>query len=249
MIGILYTLVSAGILTADCISGAIENHQLREDARKRNDNPYGYYLDRRGNERLISTNQLCSVNPMIDEHDGKDVCVRDIRGNVIRNLTEEKREERRLEAIEKGRSVYLYREYGNGIYNGTYHRDFGGDGYCEGAQFKDLKNGNIYVARNFYVKDLSNTCGDVYYYMDFNGKLVRESDCMKFKRASGECKISKESSDLFIKNFNESQDKNGYNNTKNDICIVDNFGKATGKINEYALKQYYCNNKAVSDDC
>lgn len=252
MFGILYTLAKTGAALVDGAMGVVENKQLKKhakDLQKEGKNPAGYYLDRYGKQRLIDSDKQVTVDFAINESYGKDVCVRDVHGNVIRNLTDEKREARKEEARDNKRTVYLYNEHGNGVYMGATHRDKGGDGFCEGAQFKDIETGEIYVARRHYIcsdKELGPNApmfsGKVIMYMTLDGKLVRESDSDALKRRRGEIKPSKEMIDAYIEK---------YNRRPRPHRNVDAFGKINyGRDIRYEreLSEYYDNKFSVNSD-
>ncbi len=257
MIGILFTLFNIGVAAADGISKAVQTNDGIKRAYERKANgieDYNTYFDYRGVRRDLNTHEIRNVDFAIVESDGKDRCVRDVHGNVVRNLTEEEADKRKQKAIAMGRTTYLYRKYGNGIYNGSYHRDHGGDGFCDGAQFKDLKTGQIYVGRMFYVRDPA-LKGDGYYggntmyfYMDLKGLLVREADCEMLKRKRGERVPSEENVMKFIAEFNDKQlYGNGYNGWKDRMYRKDAFGNISGK-DEYAFNKYYCNDSQARQD-
>ena len=249
MIGILYVLLQTGAAVASGVSDVIRNETsktIAKELQKEGKNPYGTYYDCRGRERLLENGTICSVDVAVVEDDGQDRCVRNVHGEVIRNLSEEESNERKENAIKDGRTTYLYRKNGNGIYNGKYHLDRGGDGYCWGTQLKDLTTGDIYVARRFLVtegkkKQYTN------FYMDLNGLLVREADSDIYKRKIGENVLSEEAVKEFIKKFNNKQNGNGWYDCKDKIVLKDNFGKAKG-FNQIYLRKYYCNENDVSQD-
>lgn len=242
MFGLLYGLYVAGSAIVDGVSGTIENHGLKEHGKElqaEGKNPAGIYLDRYGSTRLINSGELCRVDPAINENLGKDVCVRDIHGNVIRNMTEEKRINRANEAVRKGRTVYLYNEYGNHDYDDYYNVM----NYCKGTQFKDLKNGKIYVARNFFIKEKRNYISA---YMDLDGKLVRETDSYRNSKNP----LSEKEVEEFIIEFNKAQiDGNGWKGTKNEIYPTDRFGEKRKQPSMFALDQFYCNKEVIMGDC
>lgn len=257
MFGIIYALICTGAALVNAANNGISNAQGKQWAREQEAagrEMYGTYFDYRGVRRDIKTNEYRNVDFAIVENDGKDRCVRGLHGEVIRNLTEEEANRRKQVAIAEGRTAYLYRKYGNGIYNGSYHRDHGGDGFCEGTQFKDLKTGQIYVGRRFFVNDPALKRDGLFggntmcFYMNLDGLLVREADCEMFKRRRGELVPSRKNVANFIEEFNEKQlHGNGYKGWKDKMYHKDAFGKVSGK-NQYAFKQYYCNDCQVSQD-
>lgn len=243
MIGLLYGLYVVGAAVVDGVSGAVENHELKEHGRElqaEGKNPAGIYLDRHGATRLINTGELCKVDPAINENEGKDVCVRDIHGNVIRNLTEEKRSVKAREAAMDGRTVYLYNYRGNHEYDNYYDVK----SYCKGSQYKDLDTGEIYVARKFFIKDRRT---HISFYMDFEGNLIRETDSYKI---SNEKVLNEKEVEDFILKFNEAQSNgNGWKGYKKDIYPTDCLGKKRAQPSCFALDQFYCNKEVVWGDC
>ena len=257
MFGIIMAVISTAHALFDGCKKGCEHVSAMQRGYQRQldgtDNTYTYF-DLNGNRRDLKTREIRTLDLKVVEADGQDRCLRDLSGNVIRNFTEEERNVRKYKAIDNKRTVYLYRELGNGIYNGSVHREFGGDGYCEGSQFKDLKTGEIYVGRMFCIADEKELgekaplfSGVVTFYMNLQGYLVRESDSQIAKRKRGEIVPSEEMVSSFINKFNNKQKENGWNNCKDKIFHIDSFGNK-GQRNEYMTKQFYCNNNSVNED-
>ena len=254
MFGIVMAIMSLGHATIDGIKKVREDSFAIKRAQERKANGTDYtntYFDWQGTRKDLDTHQYRRVDFEAVEHYGKDQCIYDINGNVVRNLSNERREKKYNDAqnisLATGRTVVLYRD-GNGVYNGKTHREFGGDGYCEGPQFKDLKTGEMYVARWFIVKGKDKTDTDaINYYMTLDGLLVREADSTIKKRKQNEVKVSKETSLDFMKQFNEQQKQNGWYNTKDKMFFKDAFGNKTSR-NFAATDKYYCNNVAIRTD-
>lgn len=254
MFGIIMAVVSLGHATIDGIKKVREDSYAIKRAQERKANGADYtntYFDWRGVRKDLDTHQYREVDPELVEHYGKDQCMYDINGNVVRNFSEERRAKKYKDAqnmaLATGRTVVLYRD-GNGVYNGKTHREFGGDGYCEGPQFKDLKTGEMYVARRLFVKGKDKTdMGCIYYYMTLDGLLVREADSIIKKRKQNEIKVSKETSLDFIKQFNEKQRQNGWYDTKDKMFFKDAFGNKASR-NYAATDKYYCNNEKIRSD-
>ena len=254
MFGIVMAILSLGHATIDGIKKVREDSYAIKRAQERKANGKDYtntYFDWKGTRRDLDTHQYRRVDFEVVENYGQDQCIYDIHGNVVRNLTAERRNKKYLDAKDSalvtGRTVVLYRD-GNGVYGGKSHRDLGGDGYCEGSQFKDLKTGQIYVARRFVLKDKDKTCGDViYYYMTLDGMLVREADSIIKKRKNNEVKVSKETSLKFINQFNSKQRQNGWYDTKDKMFFRDAFGNKAGR-NTAATDKFYCNDAKIRYD-
>lgn len=239
MFGIIFGALVLGAAVVDGLVGVVSNHNAREHAKTLDENKSNIYVDRSGATRDIRTNIRVDLDPDVVELHGQDKCMRDYNGNILRNFTEEKREKRRIDAIKKGRTVYLYRERANGIYQGEEHREFGGDGYCEGTQFKDLATGEIYVARKIYIKEKRVF---VPFYMNLNGMLVRTCDSYKLNSDLSQKEIRD-----FIVLFNNKQKANGWNNCKDKMFFKDRFGNITIR-NPYTSKEYYCCENKITGD-
>ena len=182
MIGIIFALITFGERVVDSAHKAVQNSRGYKRGLERRSNKTdntNTYFDWRGTRRDLDTNEYRSVDFAVCEQYGEDQCIRDIKGNVVRNLSEEKRNlEFEKAKLNPNNTVALYRKNGNGIYAGREHREFGGDGYCEGTQYKDLKTGELYVERYFK---------GVIVYMDLYGRIVRESDKTKIERNTEKC--------------------------------------------------------------
>lgn len=245
MIGIFFSLLSLGNALVDGTKKSLYNIEAMKRAEERKTNGTdrtNTYFDWRGVRRDMATNQPVRVDFEIVENHGEDQCIRDIHGNVLRNLSQEKRDAAEAEARAKGnRTVVFYKQYGNS----EGHRDRGGDGYCEGPQFKDLNTGELYVARELEVRDENNNLYFMKFYMDFDGNLVREADCEKHKRYRLEKLPDEKIVEEFIKAFNGNQRRERYSDK---MYFKDNFGNR--KIDGFMLgKYFYHNDKIVSLDC
>lgn len=248
--------LSVATLIAGICSGLKKNHE-NELAHKRGlerrangTDITNTYFDCDGIRRDLDSHAPRIVDLQIVESRGEDQCIRDVNDNIIRNLSEERRMKKFNEARRKGgRTVVLYKTIGNCPTN----ENQGGDGYCYGPQFKDLTNGEIYVARRFEVRPLKKGCdvdfGYVTFYMRLDGIIVREADSVTQKRNRGKDVPSVEEVKKFIDIFNYKQKNgNGWNDCKNKINKIDSFGNIVGK-NCYALYRYYCNKSVVYVDC
>ena len=236
MFGIIYAITCTGVAIIDGIRGRIEDYQLRENAKHHHNNrTSNIYLDRYGTPRDIISKEYRNIDFAIVEAKGKDQCIKDVHGNVVRNLTEEKRQERKRQAISNSRTVYLFNKYGNSRSN----RRMGGDGYCEGTQFKDIQTGEIYVARQLIVNHTS-----MYFYMNMDGLLVRESDSCVTKRNKGEFLYDDKMIQNFIKEFNRNQ------YTNKPKVPTDSFGNPNPNDALYfcELGEYYRNKDKVLVD-
>lgn len=243
MIGIVFSLIHLGEQLVDNVHKIIQTEQgiRRAEERKANgtDNTNTYF-DWRGARRDLNTNELRHVDFAIAENDGQDQCIRDMYGNVVRNLTQEKRDGREEASIRSGRTVYLYREYANGIYNGAEHRDFGGDGLCEGSQYKDLRTGAVYVARRVPMKGVGTP--SVPCYMDLSGRFIREADSVELNRKNGTITSSKEEVIEAMAELNKGRIR--------PTPMLDAFGKPRYNDGLYKsqMGKYYLNKNAVKGD-
>ena len=254
MIGIIMGLVTTGHAIIDGIVRSYESAQGYNRGLQRKadgtDNTNTYF-DWRGTRRDLDTGEIRFVDPILNESYGQDQCIRDVYGNVVRNLSEERRQAKFDEAKKKGdRTVVLYDS--EGIVVRTAKSQNIKD-YCEGPQFKDLENDSMYVARRFKLKDLkkgdSADVGYVNFYMNFDGLLVRESDSVTQKRKQGINVPSVEEVNAFISKFNAKQScENGWYNCKNKMYHKDNFGNLD-HLDSYEVGRYYCNKNKVFTDC
>lgn len=254
MFGIIMGLFATGramIDGAKRISEGVQGYNrglLRKENGSDNTNTY---FDWRGIRRDLDTHEIRFVDPKLNESYGQDQCIRDVYGNVVRNLSEERRQEQFNEAKRKGdRTVVLYDNTGIVIKTSKSQNI---KDYCEGPQFKDLENGSMYVARCFKLKNLkrgdSEDVGYVKFYMNFDGLLVREADSVAHKRKQGVNVPSPEEVNVFIRNFNEKQiSGNGWNNCKDKMYHKDSFGNLD-HLDSYEVGQYFCNRDKVFTDC
>lgn len=231
MIGIIFGLLNFGGRVVDSAHKAVQNHDgyMRALKRKRDgtDNTNTYF-DWQGTRRDLKTHEFRSVDLAVVESYGEDRCIRDIYGNVIKNLSEEDRQQRLAQAkVDPLKTVALHRAIGNGTSTGQVIRKYGGDGYCEGPQYKDLETGEIYVARCFE---------GVVVYMDLTGRLIRESDRTKRDRRSGKHLPYTESEiNKFIEEYNKTRVK------KSDLGIPD----YQNPLYIHKLNKLYMNKKAI----
>lgn len=210
MFGIFYAL---GLAIATIVSGTssmLENKYQIDKAKKaraKGNNKYNIYTDRRGAIRDIESGQLRNIDPITVEKEGMDQYVRDIYGNPIRNLSAERRIERIQESSkDPKRTVSLWKEGST-----TRNAGFECHPYCTGKQYRDLKNGNIYVCRMLSFPDeVIRNGGYGKFYMDIrNGLLVRECDSQKYDREKGFYEYSEDTCNSFIEYFNRKQKEGG----------------------------------------
>lgn len=249
MFGLIYAII---IICAVLISGikcAVEEQEQITKAKKRREegnNKYNLYTDRLGHTRDLRTGQLRMMDYISCEQEGEEQYLRDIYGNPVRNLSEERRLERRIEAAnDPRRTVFFYKEGPDRIRAGSNGRP-----YYSGKQYKDLKTGQVYVCRRIeFPREISPNGGSGVFYMDVsNGLLVREADRQIFDRTNGKYKFSEEQCKQFIELFNEKQREGGY------APMARSINKSGWKQNESELdkcvrmKAFYFNNKECIDE-
>lgn len=250
MIGLLYLgfmiggTILAGIKAAGDNEGSIRRAKERH---RKGKNPYRIFIDRRGATRSLDTGKIVSVDYIGCETEGKDQYLRDMYGHPIKNLSEERRVQREVEARLNPDPRRTVVEWKKGIPEVRTHIE--GNSYYAGDTYKDLKNGNIYVCRSIPLpKEFVQGRKYCSCYMDVNtGLLVRESDSQKFDRQRKLYDVSEEIVNKFIGYFNEKQMNEGY-------FLNSNIPQSTG-WNEtesdfskrLRLGNYYCNNYISKD--
>ena len=98
MIGIILSIVSWGYAAADGIKRAIytnDGYKRGLQRREEGTDDTNSYFDWQGNRRDLDTGHPISVDFKVVESNGRDRLIKDLKtGKVIRNLTEEKRQEK-----------------------------------------------------------------------------------------------------------------------------------------------------------
>lgn len=198
MFGLIYLATSTVASIVSGVKGAHENSECikrGKERKRKGQNIANIYYDRLGTTRDLDTHDIVSVDHIYCESRGEDACVRDLYGNVLRNLSEEKRTER-WNAIQmnnpNGDTVCFWKPHS--VNNAIW-----------GNQYKDLKTERIFVARNFKYPTSYGTCGaSGDFYMDCQtGLLVRETDMYKKRRDKN--RVSDELVERFIIEFNNRQ--------------------------------------------
>lgn len=250
MFGLFYAAVTAIATTISGVKCAIEEQQQIDKAKKRKEegkNKYNLYTDRKGATRDLATGELRSMDYICCEDRGEDQYLRDMYGNPVRNLSEERRQARYYAAKnDPRRTVSLWKkDYAHSKQLAGYQ---GRPYYC-GEIYKDLSNGKLYVCRRFSIpSEVSSGYGSGKYYMDTEtGFLVREADSMIYERQKGCCNVSEETSKKFIDYFNKKQQGEGYHlrsKVRNKYGWDDTeteLGKAS------RMGNYYCNDFSTND--
>lgn len=164
MFGFLYSLFIAGSAvvtgTRECIDNTKKSIKAENEGKD-------WYLTRKGQQRLVSNNKLCSNTYDIKTGDR---ILEDEDGNLIRNYSSERREQRRLQAIKEGKKYYLYTEPTDKLeslriphYNHIY---------------KNVNTGESYLINNHYGYGI---------YVDMKGYVVEPTEATY--EMINECKI------------------------------------------------------------
>ena len=198
ILGLLYTIgVSIGALIHKSNEN-FDNDQARKRAQAKGEITY---LDRRGNNRFVSNNELAFYTTKKG-----DWVVEDIHGRVHKNFTQERRDaecvKKKHEALANNETTYCIAEYNNYRLDGKLHME------CYGSRFKDFETDEVYVIRFLNHK---------YYYMRISdAMIVRETDWQikqdKYKKENN-IKIY-DFEGINIEEFNEKQK-----------TVKDNYGK------------------------
>lgn len=157
MFGILHSLFIGGAF----IAGEIKEQVDREKYKTRRPNYENKsYYDRHCVERLLENDHPIVLNTLSN---GDKVYIDCKTQRIVRNVTQERKakelEQRRQDAIDNGKTVYLYED----VKINHVHEFFG-------KKYKDLKTGEIY-----YI----NGCKGLSYYITLDGKVVRLTDKCK----------------------------------------------------------------------
>lgn len=253
MFAIIYGLFNVIGLT---ISGAIagkDNYDCmkRAEERKRNnENPHNIYYDRKGAMRDLTTHKNVSIDYIGCESEGKDQYMRDMYGHPIKNLSEERRQQKIADAKAKNDSRITVVKIKDGITKNLAGRQ--GRPYYAGPIFKDLDNGKEYVCRHFDIPE--SIAGEKYiacsYYMDIStGLLVRESDSSKEMRRRGKVNPSEEIAKAFMNHFNTKQSSEGYIGKSKypDPKNFDMNGNEKSLSKDIRMRNYYCNDNISYD--
>lgn len=254
MFGIFYLIANTIGTVISGSKAAKENYDARQrgyEKQAQGKNRAGIYTDRLGGTRRLSDNKRVMMdNLYCAEAKGEDCYMRDQYGHPIRNMSEEIRRERFNDAKAKndpGISVVEWKQ------NIPKHIAREKNIYCFGTQYKDLKNGRVYVCRRFSIpRELTN--GEWFnsvFYMDIStGLLVRETDSSKEKRRRGDKHYPPEEiSEKFIEYFNNKQSTEGYyhNSKYPDPKNLDMDGKENKFDKKIRLDWYFCNDDESID--
>lgn len=159
MFGILYSLfMSIGVIGHNAKENYYES--VRKD--KARDSYDRTYFDKKGREILLDNNRWVTSDVVNGHRVLKDVK----NGTIYRDFSQEQensqRENSKTEAINKGKTVYLYERHDK-------------NSLWAGDKYKDIKTGDVYVVRKYVVSLLPYY--EVYFFVNIeNGKLVRKTD-------------------------------------------------------------------------
>lgn len=239
MFGLIYALweISCSIITGT--KSAEEEIKCIEKgfAAKRNGcNKANVYTDRAGHLRDLGSGNSVMIDHINCESEGRDAWLRNQYGDPIRNLSKEIREEIYAQEV-------LYHD--PNITVCRWKRAFisslaglKGNPYYIGVQYKDLKNGKIYVCRQFKFPD--EICPNVRgkFYMDTEtGLLVREADSQRIDRIKGKYVIGEDVNQRFIEYFNKKQLSSGYYHNSN-LSVMDDESEIFKNIR---MQKFFCN--------
>ena len=190
MFGAIWSFICGIAIAKDGIKNSVKDFNSKYDAI--GNSPFGVYYDHKGRTRLIKDNQLVTVR---NNNDG-DLCVIAVpSGKVLRNISEEKRQEK------KENLTNNYDEYHTVIDVTPKRNRLPKLTEFDESIYQDLKTGRKYVVREFkgmvYDKIKKKTVPNFYYrkflspeiaekmaylvlYMDIEtGKFVRVADSYK----------------------------------------------------------------------
>lgn len=247
MFGFIYTLTSGIGFIISGIKCHIENESFKQNGINRyniGNNLSNTYYDRKGIRRDIKTNQIADIRP-----DAFDLC--DDKwlwlgapGIKTKNLS---REQRNIDFENGKKGNWLGRTVD--IFDHRYWATSGSNKYktiIHGAYYKDLKNNQMYVCREFPLyldkdglfKLWNGNVEQKYickFYMNIkNGKLVRKADTqIQNDKNHTIFSLSDEQAFTFINQFNSAQNKGGWYNGEYK------YNKAKGEI--LKKQNYYCN--------
>ena len=199
MFGLIYSFFCAIGAGASRIGSEVIAERERQDAKRHN---YITYLDANNKERLVSNGHRAQYTKV---HGDK--VVKDLKtGKIVRNLSQERRDERREEARQQGKTVILKTTseirdmiYGYILEHEKFERmkkRFKWIDYVRSLSYQDLETYRYYIE----------VCvNEVYFYMDvIDGHLIRITDYYNDRDIY---KKGVWSVDEIIEIFNQRQDR------------------------------------------
>lgn len=229
MFGLLYSIgLGIGAIFSGT-KGAINNIQAYNRGLERYNNAEDFsrtYIDRKGCTRDLVSNQFVSVRRSFDYKDDDDLYVWQ-NGNKVRNVSEEEREYK-FQIGKEGnwlnRTADLYDPRNWSLQHDKKVK-------IKGAFYRDLYNDNIYVCREFYVKEKYTR-----FYMDiYTGYLVRKSDRqLEIDIKYPNDVLNNDDTNEFINDFNKKQKNGGW-------CITQDI------YSNKLITDYYCNKYNIDD--
>lgn len=184
MFGIFYMLYTAVFGAAAKIDEVIDNENRRSKAKTINDDTY---YDHKNQLRLTANDRLVSIKTI-----GYDQVIVDMfNGTVYKNITKEKEDKKKQEAMKNGKTVIRItkKEWGRGDYQHKIWYNCGGI-----PSYKDINTGA------YYRKVIAN---GIWFYMDVDtGRIIRPADEENFKNKKYNVSV-----DDIIRVFNKRQEK------------------------------------------
>ena len=234
MIGIILATVSGIAAAVSGIKCFAENQAAKERGRERieqNNNYARTYYDRKGNRRLLATDEHCDIRR--DEH-GDEILYVGAPSHPTRNLSKEKRELQWFNtqnSNHNGRTVEIYDERLWSRKACTLHKEL-----IQGTYYKDFETGKIYVCRMFSIMTGDFKVHHCKFYMDIKtGMLVRMADTQKLLPPEHGHYVDEATAQQFINNFNQKQSEGGY-----DIRLY-------SKSPIEKKQDFYCNHHECND--
>lgn len=238
MFGILYTIFMS-------IGGFGYNYKQTIKEQGRREKAYTSYdrtyYDKKGKRRLVDNNRWVTSDVVNGDRVLRDVDT----GKIYRNFSNEQRNKKwaklKQEAIEKGKTVYLY----------IYSSQIPLEDPWKGDRYKDITTGDVYVIRRQYLN--LNGGRDCKFYVNIKtGLYVRKTDEQIIKDQYWYKKLETVKEDTIRFNKNKKQyknlskeqfDKEMEKEIKKNIHSIKNCFVADDRINEVIdqlnLKQKY----------
>lgn len=165
MFGILYGLFMGVSGVGRLVKNTYEEEVRKEHAKKYYDHTY---YDKKGKRRLLDNGRW--VHSVVRNEDRilEDVETHQIYRNFSQEQRNKIREDRKLKAIQNGRTVYVYEDRNPRLYRESE--------LWKGTLYEDVNTGDHYVERSRYVNE-EYRIGEVRMYVNIkNGLFVRKTD-------------------------------------------------------------------------
>lgn len=221
MFGLIYALFTGIAYTISGIKCNADDawHQKQGKIREaQGKNPHHTYFDRKGVERDLTTS---AIRHTVQDWDTEDVWLTDVRGNKLRNLSEEKRIRNLAEAKAKVDPDTIAIKYQTWTDKTTPLKSEKSLDNVGGDVYVNLETGETYFKRRFiWNDDYENLDGKIkpgchigIFYMDTeDARLVCPADEMKSTRENYASDKWASDSQMrsFIRHFNYKQKKGGF---------------------------------------